>query len=303
MQHQVLVNVVFNINPLGMDGLGASLTSLVRNCSDCSRLVLNFLCAGLSREDKCNIENLLESERFTGSIRMIDFDAQKEFGHLRSLHGDWTTYGRLLMPDLISADRALYLDADLSINCDVLEIDDDLDFGGHLLAAVTRSNLHMQIDCEFLKRSAGLNDDTPYFNAGVIYFNLAECRKQQAGRAWRAFADAHKDDLISHDQSILNGHVKGNFIQLDVRFNLPWIAEDGEPGAVDRAVVHFVGAPKPWDAGGAWLHRGFAHWARHDTAPWRQAYRSFTLEKLRRTWQIRRSMARVIKRRTFGNSH
>ena len=96
--------------------------------------------------------------------------------------------------------------------------------------------------------------------------------------------------------------MKGNFIQLDVRFNLPWIAEHDEPGAVDRVVVHFVGAPKPLDIGGAWLHQGFVLWARHDTALWRQAYLSFTLEKLRRTGHVRRSIARVIKRRTFGNS-
>ncbi len=295
------MNIVFNINPLGMDGLGVSLASLVRNCSDCSKLTLNFLCAGLSVDDKRNIEKLLESEQFSGSIRMIDVDARKEFGHLRSLHGDWTTYGRLLMPDLISADRALYLDADLSINCDILEIDDGLDFEGRLLAAVTQSSLRLQIDREFLKRSAGMDDDTPYFNAGVIYFNLAECRKQNAARAWRDFADAHKGDLISHDQSILNGHVKGDFVQLDVRFNLPWIAEDSEPEAAYQAVVHFVGAPKPWDFAGAWLHLGFDHWSRYDTQFWRQAYRGFMLEKLRRTWHIRRSIARVIKRRALGN--
>ena len=233
---------------------------------------------------------------------MIDVDVLREFGHLGSLHGDWTTYARLLIPDLIAADRALYLDADLTINCDILEIDDGLDFGGRLLAAVTRSTLRMHIDCEFLKLSAGLNDDTPYFNAGVIYFNLAECRKQRAALAWRTFADAHKEHLISHDQSILNGHVKGDFVQLDVRFNLPWIAEATQPEKFRQAIVHFVGAPKPWDFSGHLLHRGFAHWAEYDTPLWRSAYRGFKLEKLRRAWQVRRSIARVLIRRALLKS-
>ncbi|MGI4776890.1 MAG: glycosyltransferase family 8 protein [Janthinobacterium lividum] len=288
------MNIVFNVNPLGLEGLGATVTSMVRNCTDSSRLVLNFLCSDLSGVDKSNIVKSLADAGFSGQTKFIDFDAEKEFGNLRSLHGDWTAYGRLLIPDVIAADRVLYLDADLSINLDVLELEKTVDLDGHFLAAVAGTTLKWALDGEFLKKSAGMDDDMPYFNSGVVYFNTQACRLDGAAAKWREFAALNRDGLVSHDQTVLNAYVKGDFVRLESRYNVPWVAGNDALEPTDNAIVHFIGAPKPWDLSGRWLHRGHAHWTRHQSSFWNNAYGRLTIGKLFRTWKIRRSIIKVI---------
>ncbi|RYG00415.1 MAG: glycosyltransferase family 8 protein, partial [Chitinophagaceae bacterium] len=122
------MDVAFVINPTALDGLGATLVSMVRNCRCNSKLVLWFLCSNFESKHKDSIKRLLHGERFEGQLIFIDFDARKRFGHLGSLHGDWTTYGRLLIPEYIDRDVVLYLDADLIISVDILNLADfDLD--------------------------------------------------------------------------------------------------------------------------------------------------------------------------------
>lgn len=292
------MNIVFNVNPLGMEGLGVTVTSLVRNCSDTAQLTLNFLCSNLSDSDKSNVRRLLDEDAYKGQVRFIDFDAQKEFGNLRSLHGDWTAYGRLLIPDLISADRVLYLDADLLINLDVLDLEKTVRLDGHVMAAVTDGTAKWMIDGKFLKRAVGMSDDTPYFNSGIIYFNLEACRAKGAASEWRDFAAEHRDHLISHDQTVLNAYVNGDFLHLDLKYNVPWVAGGHvEDVRANHAILHFLGAPKPWDLGGSVLHSGYRRWFSHSTKFWLRAYGKVTLGKLERTWRIRRSIAKVVMRR------
>ena len=113
--HSNIMDIVFTVNPLGLEGLGATLSSLIRNCSNSGGLKLWFLCSSFRRIDRFNIERLLQNEHYKGAIEYINFDAESIFGHLKSLHGDWTTYGRLLIANYIKSDYALYLDADIIV--------------------------------------------------------------------------------------------------------------------------------------------------------------------------------------------
>jgi hypothetical protein len=81
------MDIVFNVSPLGLEGLGVTPVSLVRHCSEPDRLHLHFLSSGLSTIDKDNVRGLLAREQFNGEISFLDFDADQEFGELRSLHG------------------------------------------------------------------------------------------------------------------------------------------------------------------------------------------------------------------------
>jgi lipopolysaccharide biosynthesis glycosyltransferase len=116
------MNIAFNINQLGLQGLGATLTSLIRNCSDTKEIIFWFLCSELEGKDKDNIRQLLLNERFAGDTNFIDFDARKTFGKLKSLHADWTAYGRLLIPGIVTSGSAVCLDSGLIILADVLKL-------------------------------------------------------------------------------------------------------------------------------------------------------------------------------------
>ena len=75
------MNIAFNINRLAMIGLGVTLNSLLKNCSDPKKLNIYILCADLSTFDKKNISKLLCRYDITNEV-FIDFDAKKYFGHL-----------------------------------------------------------------------------------------------------------------------------------------------------------------------------------------------------------------------------
>src|SRR5476649_1677147 len=98
------MDVVFCINHLGLEGLGATLTSLIRNCSDPGELKIWFFCEKLKNNDKDNIRQLLKTENFHGDIAYINIDAHRVFGHMKSFHGSWINYGRLLIPQFIEKD-------------------------------------------------------------------------------------------------------------------------------------------------------------------------------------------------------
>ncbi|MGJ7490573.1 glycosyltransferase family 8 protein [Variovorax sp. ZT4R33] len=296
------MDVVFNISPLGMEGLGVTLVSLVRNCSQPEKLHLHFLSSGLGPRDKDNVRRLLAGESFGGEISFIDFDAQKEFGELRPLHGDWTAYGRLLIPERIQAPRALYLDSDLAVRLDVLALEKEVAFNGEFMAAVFGCTVEWTIDQRFLKEHAGLQPDTPYFNSGVVFFDLDECRRRNAAQTWRNFARQHRDSLTSHDQTVLNAYANGRFVQLPARYNTEWPPAYQQPGEIENAIIHFSGSPKPWDLTGPWLHRGHSLWHSYRSAFWHQQYGRFNRPKWGRTWMIRHSIARVLKDRLLPKS-
>lgn len=293
------MDIVFNVNPLGLEGLGATLTSLVRNCSNSHELKLWFLCAEFTKKDKLNIRTLLKNERFEGSITYIDFDPNAIFGHLKSLHGDWTTYGRLLIADHVKSDSALYLDSDLIILLDVLSLR-DFDFKEAILAAVYSSTVEWALENTFFINNLKWDKDQSYFNAGVLLFNLKKWRETNVEAKWKKMAAKYPNEFLSADQTLLNAICEGNFARLSPIFNNPWYPGSAEPEDTYNAnssIIHFVGSPKPWDLFASGIHKGNKTWKVYNTTTWRQLYGKINIDKIERTWNIRRSFIKLLKKR------
>ena len=285
------MNVVFNINPLGLEGLAATLMSLIRNCSEPQLLKLWFFCSGFDSSDKRSIDNLLADEKFFGEVIYIDFDAEAIFGHLRPLYGDWTTYGRLLIPDYITDDTALYLDADLIVLLDVLTLV-DFDFEQNLLAAVYGCTVEWTLDKLFFIDRLKCLPSQGYFNAGIILFNLKKWRATNVEAKWKKLAKEYPTELVSHDQTLLNAVCEGNFAHLTPNFNNGWLPGNEKPEDAENSILHFIGSPKPWDIFGKFLHRGYHTWKAYSNASWEKKYGTISIQKIRRTWNIKKSIAR-----------
>ncbi len=288
------MDIVFNINVSGMRGLGATLVSLVRHCPQTEGLRLWFLCVALQPAHHKQIRQLLADEGFRGSCEFIPVPVQQIFGHLPALQGDRTTYARLLIEEYVDTDRALYLDADLLVLTDVFQLR-DFDFGDHLLAAVVGSTLAHQLDGNFLIRTMGLPPDIDYFNAGVILFNLTHWRAQHVGDRWRFLVQKHRNQLISHDQTLLNALCRGHFAQLPSVFNTPWYPGQALPQHPNPAIIHFIGSPKPWDVSGQWLHSGYRAWRSYDPLAWKRLYPLHSAQNLKRAWHIKKSIFKKLR--------
>ena len=289
------MDVVFNINTLGLAGLGATLTSLTRNCSNTNQLTLHFLCHKVSNKNKDNITSLLNAEHFEGKVLFIDFDAKETFGYMKSLQGDWTPYGRLLTADYITSDVALYLDADLVVEVDVLSLD-GFEFHDHILAAANPNAVKWMNEYAFFRDKLNWSSETYYFNSGVLLFNLKKWRSNNIDNIWKKLSKQYPLEFKSADQTLLNATCGGHFAYSPGNFNNSWTPNTKKPKVdYQTSIVHFVGSPKPWDVFGKQIHYGYALWNSYNPPFWKKKYGRMTLDKLYRSWNIRRSLFKHLK--------
>ncbi|MEJ7560456.1 MAG: glycosyltransferase family 8 protein [Pedobacter sp.] len=288
------MNIAFCINRLALAGLGVTVVSLIRNCSDSSQLTIHFLCSGLLDDDKDKISRLLKLENYTGGWEFIDFDSRKEFGAFRNLHGDWTTYGRLLLPELVKADQILYLDADLVVELDVLYVK-DFDLKGQALGVVHSGAVITALDHRFLIDRAGLEPEAPAFNAGILLMDLHKWRKDNLKGRCLTLARKYPTELVSHDQTLLNSLFSHYSASLPGCMNCAWYPEGPRPIDAEKMILHYVGSPKPWDIGGRFIHDGYKVWKSYLNPMWAKEYVSTTVGDMQRAWKIRRSYFRVMK--------
>ncbi len=287
------MNIAFCINRLGMEGLGATLSSLIKHCRNSACLDLYFLCSELPAEEKKDIEKLLEILRFEGTIQFIDFHAQKEFGHLQSLHGDWTAYGVLLIPQLIKEEKVLYLDSDLLVLLDILELD-ELDPGDFALSAVYGTAAELSRDKEFYLRTLSFSSELTIFNSGVLQFNRSAWKEQEIDQKCEHITKCYPKHLLSADQTLLNAVFAGNYAAFPKRYNRRWTVMDKEVEDPSNAIWHFVGSPKPWDLLGKETHKGHRLWASYNPDFWSRKYHKVSADKVYRTWQIKKSIIRAF---------
>ncbi|CAM3786762.1 glycosyltransferase family 8 protein [Mucilaginibacter galii] len=293
------MNIAFCINRLALIGLGVTVSSLIRNCSDSKQITLWFLCAGLLKEDKSNIEQLLANEGFQGKQHCIDFDPVAHFGSFRSLHGDWTPYGRLLLPEILKEDSVLYLDADLAVELDVLTLK-DVKLENTAIGAVAGAQIKYALENKFFIEDFNLSPDDRYFNSGVLLMNLEYWRQNQIKDKCIEVARQYSEKLAAVDQTILNALFSRSFASLPKSFNCPWYADKGRPVVADKMILHYVGSPKPWDIGAKFLHKGYRTWQSYLTAEWAKQYGSTARADIVRAWNIRRSYLRILKKAIKG---
>ncbi len=294
------MNIAFCVNKLMFIGLGVTISSLLRNCSNTKRLSLWFLCSNLSSKDKIRISDLLEVEGYKGIYHFEDFDSVKTFGSFAALHGDWTTYGRLLLPEILDEDRVLYLDADLVVEVDVLELE-SFNFNKLPLAAVGGGFFKYALGQKFYLEKMGIEPDLEYFNAGVVLFNLEEWRSKDLKNECLRIAALYPKELPSHDQSLLNIICMGQFAKLPAQFNCYWMANQMKPQFAKKMIMHFVGSPKPWDPFGSIIHNGHRTWKKYLHKTWTNNLNQITFLTLRRAYYLRYSYARYLQNKIFDS--
>jgi lipopolysaccharide biosynthesis glycosyltransferase len=285
--------ISFCLNNLGSFGLGGSINSLIKHCSDSSSLRFYFLCSFVDKKIKKAILELLEEVNFDGAATFIDFDAEKEFGKYRSLQNDWTTYGRLLIPDLINEDQVLYLDTDLVIETDVLDIFRH-NTEHFAIAAVPTTAIQYALEHKFFCNTLNVDPSLKVFNAGVLLMNNKAWRTNNIKKELMRIADRYPQELLSADQALLSAFFAGSFLRLPPKYNVYWYP-DRQPAIVNDAIYHFLGSPKPWDFLGKRLHCGYAKWNQYNPLTWeKNVLRSFKVEQAKRSWAIKKSYLKLL---------
>lgn len=142
-------------------------------------------------------------------------------------------YSRLSLDELLDekVDKILYLDCDLVVVGDINDIY-SVDISSSYLAAVR--DLGDDYVNEFSERH-GL---TRYFNSGVLLLNMSRIR---ADSVFETARDFYSSELKYADQDMLNAAVRGDWLEIDRRYN--YMSSQVSESSV---VIHYAHC-KPWE--------------------------------------------------------
>lgn len=283
-------------------GLHVTLRSAMQHLAAGVELEIHVLHDALKEGDFGLLEQTLCSsgKPFRIVPQQINLD---QFQGLRNHVGHgWMTYARILAPEIVAAERLVYLDADLIVHADLNELlNQPLD--GHVLGAVSWGPIQGSNDERFFQE---LNWDLngPYFNAGVLLIDVAQWRRQTITNRCLEVATQFGNNLPTADQTILNYIFAGKFATLPRRYNT--VVTASRPPIKDEdwinRIVHLVGRPKPWDPFG-FLNgqsRVFYDELKHTAVDGQRNYRLLSLATFRSCFRLSAAYRKCIWRRIVG---
>jgi lipopolysaccharide biosynthesis glycosyltransferase len=245
-----------------LPGLHVTLYSLVSRIPDEEIDNYNFVIFAnlLSLDDIKLLKETVTAANERSNLHISSFSPKKLEGG-NSLHGNYLTYGRLFLAELLpSAERCLYLDCDLIVNIDIGEIFDLID-DKHTIVADGTGKRDYSLDTPFFIET-GLPISEPCFNAGVLGINLEMWRDRNITTKCYDTALKMSGKFMNADQSLLNVVLHDDFKSFGNKYN--WmiypLSDSLDPD--HEGIIHFVGSPKPWDFLGSVLHRNYALWKR-----------------------------------------
>lgn len=241
------MNILIAINDGYFKPARVMLTSLCENNSF-EKHQIYLLYSELSEK---NIRLLRECLAQYGS-ELIDIyvDKEKFEGLPTSHHFTIETYYRFLMQSMVpeSLDRILWLDADMIVKGNIKEFYYQ-DFAGNNVVVCQSINSNT---APLLKKLC-LKEETVYFNAGIILFNLNQIRKCITPNVYFEYARDNADKITWLDQDVLNVIFADTKKVADYKiYNLQHFSDtkfDKEALKSmenENCVLHYIGHIKPW---------------------------------------------------------
>jgi len=157
-------------------------------------------------------------------------------------------YARICIPYFLSEDieKAIYLDADTIVACDIRALW-EIDLAGYSLAAVTDRAKTIGTGWAGITnyKELGLSPNSPYFNTGVLVIDVKKWREERVPE--QVFGCIEKNIQYANfpDQYGLNVYFANNWLILPAKWNS--YAQDEIP---EPYIIHFTGM-KP-------IYRGYA---------------------------------------------
>ena len=204
---------------------------------------VHILDGGLAPETISMLEKLAGRIHQGSRIVFHPVSEEKFAGFKAGIRNSRMYYARLDIGSLVSADKAIYLDADVVVLGGLAGLW-ELDMGGKMiLAAADRKIRCLREDCPWPIPDT----DAPYFNTGVMLMDLRGWREADAESQAMRLAGEAGEKCQWYDQTVINYLLRDRIGMLPEEWN--WQRE-GIPDDRKIFAVHFTTGKKPW------LHRG-----------------------------------------------
>ncbi|TWU59568.1 General stress protein A [Crateriforma conspicua] len=227
-------------------GLLATVFTTLASSTDPKRFEFYVFDGGLAEASKQKIAQLICDFGNENSVQWLIPDP-KHFDGLVSMHGNYLEYARLLLPTILNLEKVVWLDADVLVFRDCVEL---WDFDScDLPIAASHEDARFECDVSNLDE-LGISRDAPYFNTGVMLMNLASLRSSNFTERAISYLKMHDGYYLFYDQSAINVVLYKRIAELPREFNFLNRLYKKKP--TSEMVVeggynyHFLERPKPW---------------------------------------------------------
>ena len=177
-------------------------------------------------------------KRYQLRLNFLAFNQKKvqTFPRKAEDHVSLATYYRLFLPALlpISVNKVLFLDADMIIKEDIMELW-TTSIDGYSLAAIEDPDSNPE------KTNLSIPLSAQYFNAGVLLINLRYWRQKAITQQLINYIKKHHSRLTYHDQDALNAILWDQYKVLSPEWNMIQQTTTSSP-----KIIHYLGTRKPW---------------------------------------------------------
>jgi len=249
------MNFCFVVNDAYVNHLVVLLTSIFTN--NPGKHNMYVLTNGISSKSICLLQEYIVQNNSELHVIEVD-DSCLDGVPLKRKDFNKTPYYKLLLPQELpcSIDRILYMDVDMVVKKDLLELY-QTDFQGKYLAAVPDPLVNSRDMAYLQKFHVDLEAGDRYFNSGLILFNLTLFREKYRVSNALNYIKENGSTFKFHDQEVLNGLFLKEYIQLKEKYNYLTVFR----GIRDMAlycfgmqkkistkiyILHYANPTKPW---------------------------------------------------------
>ena len=239
-----IIPVFFAADDKYVPFLAVTLQSIKEHISPENEYRIYILHAGVSDDGSDKIKQF-ESENF--KVNFVDVTDRlavlSEELQLRDYYSCATYYRIFIAVMFPEYDKAIYLDSDIAVRCDLADYF-DIDLGDNYVAGVPDGAVGaVPVFKEYTKRVLGIEAER-YFNAGVLLLNLKALRNEDFYGKFSALLKKYKF-IVAQDQDYLNVLCKGRVKYLSDEWNAMPVG--GETQRLkDPKIIHYNLTMKPW---------------------------------------------------------
>ena len=209
------LNLLYQFNEKYVPYAGVSIFSVLENNKDLEEIVIYILGENLSEESMDGLSKMvLNAGRKLSFIETEELILMMKALDMPAYRGSYAANMRLFLDEVLneSTDRVLYLDADTIVNKslrDLVETDMRGKAIGMVLDSLGASH----------KKQIGLKDTDPYFNSGVILFDLHKWKERKYSDRIAKHVAEQRNNYPAPDQDLLNIVCRNDIFRLDISYN------------------------------------------------------------------------------------
>ena len=243
-------DVVFATDQKYAQHLGVALYSLLRNNKEIEFDVY-IINGGIDNKEFNKLEKI--ALKFKCKLINIEIDDGALASLVQNHHFTKANYYRLLIPEFIKNDKALYLDADIVINNSIKKLV-NINLDGYYVAAVENPGFDRHQDLK-------MDIDSKYFNSGVMLINVKRWKEKDLQNQVLKFVEKNSTVIKFVDQCGLNAIINGNWKKIPLKFNQQAVIFEVEEferkfdcytntelkeARENPVIIHYTGSSKPW---------------------------------------------------------